>query len=429
MRFQLAIFLGLFALGCGESSKTPDTGTAGEDPITYTDCEPGSYVSVAATDTADRTCTECTAGVDYSVETNADSCTPVTDCDAGSYISTEGTTTSDQACTECTAGTDYSSDINADACTPVSDCDAGTYVSAEATTTSDQTCTDCTAGIDYSTDINADSCIPVSDCAEGGYTSEEATVTSDLTCAECTGISHCASGLSCTTDSDSTCGECDEGYDLSEDAMTCDEVSGGHVVLIGHDYFENEDNADLILGNAVLLADTADTIQIVAYTEYADIAGEYDNMLDALTWTVDSDWEVTELSDEADLDLTGAHVLLIPEQESAGFGGTELADVGTAWNAALSAFVDSGGVVIACDFRGSLGGTWETIAGLFATPPTGATNVTDDTLDVADPSSPLADGVSAYEAINGSLSFTGEPSGNAVITAPDGSPVVLHIER
>jgi hypothetical protein len=391
MRLSMALFLGLLSLGCSDV-KVPDdlSGTADPDPMTYTDCEPGTYVSEDATETSDRTCTDCTAGTDYSTETNADSCTPVSDCEAGSFVSEDATATSDRTCTECTAGTDYSADIN------------------------------------------ADSCAPVSDCAEESYVSEEATVTSDRTCTDCSAIEHCASGLACTTESDSTCDECDEGYDLSDDEMTCDEALGGHVVLIGHDYWATNDSQDLILGNAVLLANTTDTIQIVAYTEYADLDEEYANVLDALDWTLASagrSYSVTELSDDLDLDLSGAHVLLIPEQESA--SSTALEDVGALWNDELSAFADAGGVVIANDFVWSDGGTWKTIAGLFPTPPTGTTAVSHSTVTIADPSSPLVEGieVSSYSAMGGTVSFSGDPSGTAVVTSDDGTPVVLHLER
>ena len=118
---------------------------------------------------------------------------------------------------------------------------------------------------------------------------------------------------------------------------------------------------------------------------------------------------------------------MIPEQES---GGTdELTAVGEAWNDELLAFVDAGGVVIAADFNGSSGGTWRTVAGLFDVAPSGTDNVSDESLTIAEPSSPLVAGVdvSTYTAPNGSLSFSGEPSGTAVVTTADGTPVVLHI--
>jgi hypothetical protein len=201
----------------------------------------------------------------------------------------------------------------------------------------------------------------------------------------------------------------------------------GHTVLIGHDYYVNEDTADRILGNAVLLADAGDTIQIVAYTEYADLEGEYENMLDALEATVEVPFEVTELDDDGALDLSSADVLMIPEQESG--GEAELTAVGEAWNDQLLAFVEAGGVVIAADYNGSSGGTWRTVAGLFDVAPSSTNNVSDESLTIAEPSSPLTIGVdvSTYTAPNGSLSFNGEPSGTAVVTTGDGTPVVLHI--
>ena len=202
---------------------------------------------------------------------------------------------------------------------------------------------------------------------------------------------------------------------------------GGHVVLIGHDYYENESTADQILANAVALGDSGGTIQVAAYTEDADMSGEYANMVTALDTYLGIPYTVTDIGDEAGLDLSAYDVFMIPEQEYSSLSG--LTVVGDAMASELEAFVADGGVVIAADFNGSSGGTWATIASLFDSPPTGTSNVTGQTLTIPDPSHPLVEGidVSTYTALDGSLSFSGPPSGTAVATAPSGEPVVIHI--
>ena len=199
---------------------------------------------------------------------------------------------------------------------------------------------------------------------------------------------------------------------------------GGHVVLIGHDYFVNESTADQILANAVALGDSGGTIQIAAYTEYADIDGEYVNMLNALDTYLGVPYSVTTFSDEGGLDLSGFDVFMIPEQETTSLSTME--SVGAVIAGELDVFVADGGVVIAADYSG---GSWGAIASLFDEAPTGATNVTGSTLTIPDPSHPLVAGidVSTYTAMNGSNSYTGSPSGTWVSLAPSGDPVVIHI--
>ena len=63
--------------------------------------------------------------------------------------------------------------------------------------------------------------------------------------------------------------------------------------------------------------------------------------------------------------------------------------------------------------------------------PTGTTGMSSGTLTVADPTSPLTIGVdvSTYSATSGTVSYSGDPSGNAVVTDSSGDPVILHFER
>jgi hypothetical protein len=279
---------------------------------------------------------------------------------------------------------------------------------------------DCGDGYDCADTDGAYECTNIDECAEGTDDCGDGYDCADTDGAyECINIDECAEGTDDCDDSE----ECVD----TEGSYECELDSGGHIVLIGHDYYENEATIDRILGNAVLLADAGDTIQIVAYTEAADMVGEYANMLTALYENVEVAFEVTELDDYGALDLSGADVLMIPEQESS--DPATLTAVGAAWNDQLLAFVDTGGVVIAADYNGTVSGTWRTVAGLFDVAPSSTNNVSGDSLTIAEPSSPLTIGVdvSTYTAPNGSLSFNGEPSGTAVVTADDGTPVVLHV--
>ncbi len=200
-------------------------------------CAPGTIQTAPGTATSPPTCTACTAG-EYCAGATAPAvpcgagagtwdddadpataCVARTTCSAGTYVSSAGSATSDRTCTACAAGT-YSTTSNAASCTAWTTCAAGTYVSSAGSATSDQTCTACAAG-EYSATSNAASCTAWTTCAAGTYASNTPSATTDRMCTTCTAIANCASGLSCTSASDQTCGTCAAGYALLSGGTVC----------------------------------------------------------------------------------------------------------------------------------------------------------------------------------------------------------------
>ena len=82
------------------------------------------------------------------------------------------------------------------------------------------------------------------------------------------------------------------------------------------------------------------------------MSGEYANMVTALDTYLGIPYTVTDIGDEAGLDLSAYDVFMIPEQEYSSLSG--LTVVGDAMASELEAFVADGGVVIA-PFNGSSG--------------------------------------------------------------------------
>lgn len=160
--------------------------------------------------------------------------------------------------------------------------------------------------------------------------------------------------------------------------------------------------------------------RILVYTQYGDASQEIPRTFAAIE-TVGTNYIRTDLTDYTQLAsaIVGKNVLLIPEMENAGAG--QLQTVGAAWAATLSSFVNSGGVVVQCDFEGR----YHILdsAGLMSI--TGSSTVNDMSLVVADPDDPIAEGVRNYTAINGSTGYS-NADGNVVIETAGGMPVVIH---
>lgn len=209
-------------------------------------------------------------------------------------------------------------------------------------------------------------------------------------------------------------------------------LTEGHAVLIGHDYFVRQADADRVLGNAVFLTAETGTVEVLEYRQFADTtaSGEVANMraaIDARATALGRTVNYTALDDYTALDLTGYDVLLVPEQETS--SQAMMQTVATAWNADLDAFLDRGGVIVVADYMGSSGGTWEIVDGPGLMTISGSSNVTGSTLTLTGAADAVGAGVSAtYTAPNGSLSFPGATGGTAVISAGT-DPVVLHLQR
>lgn len=131
---------------------------------------------------------------------------------------------------------------------------------------------------------------------------------------------------------------------------------------------------------------------------------------------------ITHLDDYLDLDLTGAHVLLVYEMETGG----DAPAIGAAWTITLRDFLDAGGVVIVLDHYS---GGWQILdtAGVmrFLGQYAGYGDVT---VTVNVPGHPLMAGVaSPYTGTNGTGSYWTN-DGTIVASDPAGIPVVVHKE-
>lgn len=370
---------------------------------------------------------ECAAGTD-ACDVNA-ACTNI----AGSYSCTcnvgwEGT---GYVCTdadECAGGTDLC-DVNALCANTEGSytCTCMTGWQGDGFTCSDLD--ECAAGTDL--------CDAHALCAnlDGGYTCAcDAGWTGDgFTCAD---IDECASGTACppgdtcvNTEGSFTCSSVTCGAAFVDVGGTCRKPDG-HVVLIGHDYYERNADVDRLLGNAVFMAQSP-TVRILAYQQYADTTagGERDNAnaaIAAVATTLGRSFTIDTLSDSAQLAnvLSGHDVLLVYEQESS--DAATLGTVGAAWGPRLRTFVEGGGIVIVCDHLWGSGGTWRILSdsGLLAVTASSALSL-GASVDVVDAADPIAAGVTnPYLAANGSLTFTVN-EGNTV-TASGGAPVVVH---
>jgi hypothetical protein len=214
----------------------------------------------------------------------------------------------------------------------------------------------------------------------------------------------------------------------------------GHAVLIGHDFFENEANADRLVGNAVFLTPQRGVVNVLEYRQFADTAlgGEVLNTRAAITTraaALGRTVNFTTLTDFTMLDLGGTDVLLVPEQETT--TNAMMATVGAAWNARLNAFLDRGGVIVVCDYGPGLGffefgKAYQVLNGTglltFGAPAT-IRDVTSGALTRAAAGDPLIAGVAAaYVAPDGSLAWPGVTGGTAVVSQ-GADPVVVHLTR
>ncbi|MBM3333086.1 hypothetical protein FJY63_00325, partial [Candidatus Sumerlaeota bacterium] len=165
------------------------------------------------------------------------------------------------------------------------------------------------------------------------------------------------------------------------------------------------------------------TIQILAYVQYADMSagGEVAHTFSAIS-SVGTNYVRTDLTDYTQLAsaIAGKNVLLIPEQERT--SAAQLQTVGSAWASFLPSFVANGGVVIQCDHSGK----YQIL------PSAGLMNITGSSnfyggypVTIADPSDPVALGVSPYTAENGSSTYVCS-EGNVVVQRSSGNPVVIN---
>jgi hypothetical protein len=163
--------------------------------------------------------------------------------------------------------------------------------------------------------------------------------------------------------------------------------------------------------------------KVLIYNQYSDKSGsgEYENTKTAINQTT-TDYSIDFLTDYTKLDtkLPGHNILLVPEQELEFL--SKMQTIGAAWKNTLNSFLASGGRIIICDHTRGAYGIY-TGAGLMTI--SSSSDISSSTLTIAEPTSPLAAGVSSsYTAPSGSVQFT--TSETDVIVKRVSTPVVIH---
>ena len=272
---------------------------------------------------------------------------------------------------------------------------------------------DCLSGV-----CTAGACVAPT-CADGVANGDE----TDIDCGGSSTCDRCPDGRLCPNGvSDCMTGICTSGR--------CG-MNRGHLILIGHDYFSVEPNADRILGNAVMMAAEVGTIDVLVYDEFADVSsgGEVAHTETAITNTATAAGRTvrfTRLSNSANLAsslVPPVDVLLLPEQER---GSSTLSTIATAWNSDLQAFLRTGGVIITTNFVDQ---GWRLVNGPGLATITGTRSISGNvTLAAGMTTHPLAASVtSPYPARSGSCSYQGLAAGGETVFVTGADPVVHHI--
>ncbi len=216
------------------------------------------------------------------------------------------------------------------------------------------------------------------------------------------------------------CGGCDSPCaGLCIDG-TC-ETGPGELVLIGHDFRESRVGMDRIVGNAAGLA--GDDVRGLVFE--GDARPSSLRGVDAAITDVaaSSGFTYRDRSVPAQLvtgSLVGRNLLIVSAQADA--DDAELARLGTLFSAAITEFLERGGVVVVLDAGGSNLGTYNVVQALDVS---ARSDITLETVRVVDAGDPVAVGVpSTYRAETSSSSFT-IGSGNVVVALED-DPVVVH---
>lgn len=417
------------ANGCDDIDECSD-GTAGCDVNATCTNTPGGF-----------TCT-CNDGYmgDGTVCANTDECLKMLDlCDPNAFcMDAEGT----YGCT-CNAG--FSGD--GFTCTDIDECATGADAcDANATCTNIEGGYLCACNPGYSGDgftcFDNDECIDGSASCDINASCTNLPGTYDCICfpgysgdgapGTCADVDECAAGTDacapvaiCTNTPGSYTCACPSGY--TGDGFTCTPIAaagGGQVILMGHDFYERNAAVDQLLGNAVLMANTTGTIQVLGWNQYADnsATGEVTNTNNAINAEMAAAGRTATITTFNDYNLLGAqiagkHVLVIYEQELA--GSAPWTTIANLWRPILWKFLDGGGIVIALN---NYSQEWQILNQTQIMTVTGTigsgTSVNHNVVATTDP---LAVGVaSPYTGINGSNAFSG-------ISAAEGSIVVTEI--
>ena len=233
----------------------------------------------------------------------------------------------------------------------------------------------------------------------------------------------------CSDDAD---GCCPDGCEIDED-LDC--TGSGHVVFIGHDFYERLEATDILLANAVLeLADVDDseTLRTLNYGQFADTSrdGEAWNMRGAINDQAAArgvDIDMDAFTNYLELDaamLAPYHVLIVYEQETA--PGSGLSMVGAAWADVLEPWIQDGGVVVIAEDGDGV--TWHIPNGANLIPIEGVTGITGSRVRVANFGDPLAEEMSSsYVSPEGSAYLRPVDLAGMVVRTDDAAarPVVI----
>jgi hypothetical protein len=207
----------------------------------------------------------------------------------------------------------------------------------------------------------------------------------------------------------------------------CKPSTAGHIVIIGHDFLSSNTDMNQLLGNAIFLPQ-ANPVQLAEYVGVANgiaVSNSHVAISDIAASLGRSVVRSMVTGSNIVTQLTPADVFLIQSQNLA--TNSIIKQLGQAWTNALTAFANTGGIIVLLDgsYPGN-NGTTQILsqAGLTTIAANGV--VTNETCSLATTADPLANLLSAnYVCLPNSISFT---AGTGVHVIEDlGQPVVLHL--
>lgn len=206
----------------------------------------------------------------------------------------------------------------------------------------------------------------------------------------------------------------------------CRREGVGHLALIGHDYSIGRYSQNLVVGNAVFMANPAP--RILLFTQWAPAANVTNTMLAIQQVAAGVRRYTTHILANyralpTDLTIDNYDVLVVFSQGEA--TDDQLGSAARLAGPAITGFVRAGGSVVVLDGEGNNAGTWQFAAASGLIPLTGHVVVTGETLNVENGTDALGVGLPlAYRAERSSVAFRGSTSGT-VVSSPFG-PVVIH---
>ncbi len=174
------------------------------------------------------------------------------------------------------------------------------------------------------------------------------------------------------------------------------------------------------------------TPRILYYTEFADNSpiGEVVNVWDAINATHGTDYTRTNLTSYTDLaaELPNHDILLVLEQEWSSL--ENITDIATAWQTPLTTFLADGGIVLLMTYFSIQAVEFGATARILNE--TGHFTFIDEvnrvmaSIVIDEPTNPLVDGVTAFTAPDGTLSFNTTETTVVASVNIVGDPILIH---